>query len=314
MSDTKELKPKSFRIDDETAEKFKQISNELGNNQQATLSKLIETYEFQKGKSILLDKKDDIETFEKYVTLLTRMFMNSLEDNQNITETVRSEFDALLTSKDTTIQDLQEKVEYFKFNKKNSDVQLSTINQTVKDLTLKIKDLESHISSSRKEFENTLIDKDNLNKALTDSCNSLKERIEDLTLQHSSLLEEVKETDNLRSQNRTLQNDVSELLKKVETLTTELKQANSKLLESQEKFKEILSTVEEKSHITLEKALLELSKKHQEQIQLLNEEKQHEIDKYQRKYMELVERIENDTKSPNKTKSKARNTSNNDPQ
>lgn len=314
MSDTKELKPKSFRIDDETAEKFKQISNELGNNQQATLSKLIETYEFQKGKSILLDKKDDIETFEKYVTLLTRMFMNSLEDNQNITETVRSEFDALLTSKDTTIQDLQEKVEYFKFNKKNSDVQLSTINQTVKDLTLKIKDLESHISSSRKEFENTLIDKDNLNKALTDSCNSLKERIEDLTLQHSSLLEEVKETDNLRSQNRTLQNDVSELLKKVETLTTELKQANSKLLESQEKFKEILNTVEEKSHITLEKALLELSKKHQEQIQLLNEEKQHEIDKYQRKYMELVERIENDTKSPNKTKSKARNTSNNDPQ
>lgn len=37
------------------------------------------------------------------------MFMGSLEDNQNVTETVRTEFDALLQSKDATIQDLQDK-------------------------------------------------------------------------------------------------------------------------------------------------------------------------------------------------------------
>lgn len=35
--------------------------------------------------------------------------MGSLEDNQNVTETVRTEFDALLQSKDATIQDLQDK-------------------------------------------------------------------------------------------------------------------------------------------------------------------------------------------------------------
>lgn len=35
--------------------------------------------------------------------------MGSLEDNQNVTETVRTEFDALLKSKDATIQDLQDK-------------------------------------------------------------------------------------------------------------------------------------------------------------------------------------------------------------
>ena len=38
------------------------------------------------------------------------MNQSRLEDNQNITETVRTEFDALLKSKDTTIQDLQEKL------------------------------------------------------------------------------------------------------------------------------------------------------------------------------------------------------------
>ena len=96
MADGKELKPKSFRIDDETAEKFKEISNTIGGNQQETLAKLIEAYEFQSGKAILTEKKADIEQFEKYVSAITRMFMGSLEDNQNITETVRTEFDALL--------------------------------------------------------------------------------------------------------------------------------------------------------------------------------------------------------------------------
>lgn len=57
MADGKELKPKSFRIDDETAEKFKEISNTIGGNQQETLAKLIEAFEFQSGKAILTEKK-----------------------------------------------------------------------------------------------------------------------------------------------------------------------------------------------------------------------------------------------------------------
>ena len=70
MAEDKILKPKSFRIDDETAEKFKKIASLIGGNQQETLSKLIETFEFQQGKVVLTNKKDDIETFENYVTSL----------------------------------------------------------------------------------------------------------------------------------------------------------------------------------------------------------------------------------------------------
>ena len=42
MADNKETKPRSFRIDDETAEKFKEISSVISGNQQQTLAKLIE--------------------------------------------------------------------------------------------------------------------------------------------------------------------------------------------------------------------------------------------------------------------------------
>ena len=41
MADGKELRPRSFRIDDETAERIKEISNTIGGNQQETLAKLI---------------------------------------------------------------------------------------------------------------------------------------------------------------------------------------------------------------------------------------------------------------------------------
>lgn len=57
MGESKELKPKSFRIDDATADRFKEIAAQIGGNQQETLSKLIEAYEFQEAKQSLQRKK-----------------------------------------------------------------------------------------------------------------------------------------------------------------------------------------------------------------------------------------------------------------
>lgn len=56
-------------------------------------------------------KKADIEQFERYTAALIRMYMGSLEDNQNLTATIRTEFEGQLNSKDSIIQDLQEKIQ-----------------------------------------------------------------------------------------------------------------------------------------------------------------------------------------------------------
>ena len=71
MGDSKELKPKSFRIDDATADKFKEISSQIGGNQQETLAKLIEAYEFQGGKAILTDKKLILSNLSDTLRLLS---------------------------------------------------------------------------------------------------------------------------------------------------------------------------------------------------------------------------------------------------
>lgn len=178
MAENKELKPKSFRIDDETAEKFKEISSAIGGNQQQTLAKLIEAYEFQSGKAVLTDKKADIEEFEKYITAITRKYMGSLEDNQNLSQTIRTEFDALLSSKDTIIQDLQSQLTTAKQIKEEAASKAQIHADENARLNGVIDSMTKEYNSKMDDLQTMLADKDSLNKALIDSCNELKTKAE----------------------------------------------------------------------------------------------------------------------------------------
>lgn len=258
MADDKTLKPKSFRINDETADKFKEISATIG-NQQETLAKLIEAYEFQAGKAVLTDKKSDIEQFERYVSAITRMYMGSLEDNQNISETIRTEFEALLKSKDATIQDLQEKIETLKQSEKDAAEKSKLYSDENIRLNQTIDSMNNEYNSKIDNMQTMLEDKDNLNKALTDSCNELKTQLDSIK-------------------------DTTDKLKAVETELYDIKQEKTEL---ERKI--------EQSHLEFEKRLLEEEKKHNDLLQELKADKQAEIDKYQQKYFELLEQLQNNS-------------------
>ena len=289
MADSKELKPKSFRIDDVTAEKFKAISGTIGGNQQETLAKLIEAYEFQSGKAILTEKKTDIDQFEKYVTAITRMYMSSLEDNQNITETVRTEFDALLKSKDATIQDLQEKLTVAKQLKEEATTRAKAHADENARLNSVIDSLNTEYNSKMDDMQSMLADKDNLNKALTDSCNDLKSKVESMRESSEQLAVIRKELEQLKSEHNTVVKEKSDLEKQMNQEQTAHDKAIADL---QQHEKEALERQKEQSQIALDKAVLEIEKKYQEQIEKLKADKQSEVDKYQQKYFELLERIQ----------------------
>ena len=289
MADDKVLKPKSFRIDDETADKFKEISAAIGGNQQETLAKLIEAFEFQSGKAILTEKKADIDQFEKYVTAITRMYMSSLEDNQNITETVRTEFDALLKSKDATIQDLQEKLTVAKQLKEEATTRAKAHADENARLNSVIDSLNTEYNSKMDDMQSMLADKDNLNKALTDSCNDLKSKVESMR-ESSEQLEVIrKELEQLKSEHNTVVKEKSDLEKQMNQEQTAHDKAIADL---QQHEKDLLERQKEQSQIALDKAVLEIEKKYQEQIEKLKADKQSEVDKYQQKYFELLERIQ----------------------
>ena len=280
--DEKILKPKSFRIDDATAEKFKGISAEIGGNQQETLAKLIEAYEFQAGKAILTEKKADIEQFEKYVTALTRMFMGSLEDNQNITETVRTEFDAMLKSKDSTIQDLQGQLSVAKQLKADATEKAKTFSDENADLKKHIEDLQNDLESKVTSLNTMLLDKEKLNQALTNSYDELKKKADSMQKEHEDFTA-------LRAEFESKQSEIKSLMKEKEEA-----EASVEKLKQQEK--ESVERCREQMQIAQEKALLEAERKYQEQIQKLKEEKQTEIDKYQKKYLNLLEKLQGENK------------------
>jgi len=59
-----ESKPRSIRIDDATLKKFKEISENLGGNQQLTLATLIDVYELQQGTLTAPECAENISNFK----------------------------------------------------------------------------------------------------------------------------------------------------------------------------------------------------------------------------------------------------------
>lgn len=288
MADDKILKPKSFRIDDETADKFKEISSSIGGNQQETLAKLIEAWEFQSGKAILTEKKADIEQFEKYVTALTRMFMGSLEDNQNITETVRTEFEALLQSKDTTIQDLQSQLTVSKQLKEEATIKAKTYVDENGRLNEYIESLQKEYNSKMDDMQSMLTDKENLNRALTDSCNDLKAKVDVMAAEHEEVTTLRKNIADITVERDSLKQSIAEAEKSLNRATTEHEKAIADMKQHES---DSIDRVKAEMQIAQDKAVLEVERKYQEQIQKLKEQKQAEVDKYQQKYFDLLEKL-----------------------
>lgn len=253
----KELKPKSFRIDDATAEKIKEISNSIGGNQQETLSKLIEAYELQSGKAVLAEKKADIEQFERYITALTRMYMTSLEDNQNVAETVRTEFDALLKSKDAVIQDLQSQLAAAKQSVLQSTEKVKQHVDEIRSLTDLVENLERELS----DMQNMLDDKNQLNKTLTDAFNDAKRQLKEL----EGIEDRLSGLERLKSQNTSLQGQLErqdiahqkamiDFRQQKQNEIEELKKAHfNEIEEYQRRYKELLDESKKTSRTTTRK-------------------------------------------------------------
>lgn len=284
MADGKELKPKSFRIDDETAEKFKEISGRIGGSQQETLAKLIEAFEFQSGKAVLSEKKADIEQFEKYVTAITRMFMGSLEDNQNMTEIVRTEFDALLKSKDVTIQDLQENLNKAKQLKEDAIEKA----KAQADESARLSSMIDGLNAQMGDMQSRLSDKESLNKVLTDSCNDLKAKVEGMSAAAEQAAAFKSELDRVKKECEAAMQRCADLEQQVQREQAAHKDTLSELKQHEA---DALESLKEQMQLTHDKAMLQAEKSFHVQLQQLKAENQNEIDKYQQRYLELLRQI-----------------------
>jgi len=261
-----EMKTRSFRVAEDTLEKIKEISSEIGGNQQEVFAKLIECYEFQKGKSILKNKRDDIEKFEQYLSILTRIYMGVLEENENITNTVRTEFISQLVSKDEVIYTLQKDINKLKEDKSIAEAALKQVTEEKGNMENRFIAEQRKVEDQKSSYGSMIKDKDELNRALAITINNLEGKISDMEGSLSKADDILCDYDNLKKVLEDARNKVT-------------------LLENE------LESTKQKAQFEIDQKMLQHGKEYQLELQKVKSEHQAEIDKYQKKYFELLEKI-----------------------
>lgn len=290
-----ETKPKSYRIDEETAERIRQITEEIGEGQQAAFARMIEAYSLQKAKVVLVDDRENLEQFENYASILNRMYMDAVEGKHNMKETIRAEYEILLRSKDETISDLQVKNRTMEEMKDENYKRISALRKENEELLKRIHEQEAKNIEQQEDFRSKLADKDALNQTLNESCGELRNRnasMESAVRKAESILAE---KDELAASNAELQKRIENITKEKERSQKELELEKKRaLMEQEEEHKKEIAVMESRlaeAALSGEREQLKLKQQHAEEIEKLKEKMQEKVDSYQNKYMELLERL-----------------------
>lgn len=324
--------PKSFRIDNATSNRFKDIAGQLGANQQDTLAKLIDVFEMQKGKEVLAGRKADIDKFECYSLMQERLFLALLEENQTMEEGVRAKYDAQLSSKDAVIADLQKRVKDAGDEQARLAAAASAAAAKAEALEAKAATLEASLDEKTEQFHDAMYDKDELNKALLAASEDLKKKLEGYTTAKEklrSLEEQLRKFETTHADLEHARRELEDQRKKVESQKEELERKDALIdalkdaaAKEQEKnaslanrlksvdaltgknveLKDALASLQtqledlKNKHALQQQehgsAILALQQKHQDELSALDFKSRETIDRYQEKYFALLNRME----------------------
>lgn len=288
QSKNKELKIKSFRVDEDTFEKFKVIASKEFGNQGQCLDALINLYEMENSKSALLERKLEIESFQDYLNKINQLFVTSLQMSKDAEGRVKEEYLRQLSTKDTTIERLQirekenlEKVNSYKERFKQLEEEVLEFKKVNKALELDKSTLSQLVTRNHELLEKNKkeIEKINEYKIYKNENETLKKQINSMENEIFSKENQIKEVglevDLLKKENNFLEKKVEELRKEVDSyrvLSEAIRKDHRKELELLEsKYSKIIKNDSEKlvERLNLEKELerktLELTIKKLEQ-------------------------------------------------
>lgn len=290
--DKNKTQPKAFRITEETAEKFRIISQELGANQQQAMAKLIEVYELEKGKESMPDLRADIDTFEGYMHAALNMYMQILEANQNMRALVRTEYDALLKSKDNIIADLQEQTEQAKDAAKQALATESNYQQAIGKAEAKYEELKKELEEERAAGKEKLAEHEQKYNSLKKTYESLQTFDEE---KQAMLSSSIKENEHLKNENQRLQNEqhsldakILELTHSNEVFAAELKREKEKSEEQFEYYKKNAAIEHQLALQIKENEMKDLHKKELDKLRGEADKIRAELDKYKELYYSSI--------------------------
>lgn len=285
------LKGRTIRTSDETYEKFRKIAQENFENQGQCFSMLIHLYELEQGKTLIGDRKLEIENFQMHINALLNMFVHSLQMNEDAEERVKSGIQDILDTKDRTIIQLQKE-------RNQIQQQCNQAMENQEELKSQITQLNASFSSERNAVQ---IKTEQLEQTIKDK----NELIELLNGQKQELQRQLSASIDVEKKLRKAEADMTALQQQYAIVQNKLTLEEQLRKQENEKQQKQLALEQEKYAFDLEKELLKQKKDLQLSWEQEKMEYSRKLELYQMKYVTALERIEqttNNNTSNNTTK------------
>lgn len=106
-----DIRQANFRLDQAAADNFRKFCEENGYSQAEGFDYLMQLLAMSRTTAAAPGRKTEIEAFKKSIEDITQTYLNSVDLCTNAESRIRSQFEALILSKDGIISNLQEKAD-----------------------------------------------------------------------------------------------------------------------------------------------------------------------------------------------------------
>lgn len=276
---TKEiLKGRTIRTSEEAYEKFRAIAQENFESQGQCFSTLIHLYELEQGKSVLGDRKMEIENFQMHINALLQMFVSSLQMNEDAEDRVKAGMQEELNTKDRIILQLQKERNRLQSLLDQKDEQCMKLERAIADEKNRLH-LESANQDSRIQ---------QLNQTISDK----NEMIQLLTMQKKELQDQIGDSVNNDRRIRELDQEIAQKNQEYITLENRLSLQEQIHKQELEKMDKQIELIKDKFAFDLEKAILDKERELQLSWEQEKMEYNRKLELYQMKYVTALERID----------------------
>lgn len=238
-----EIKQNNFRVDQDTADQFRQFCEANGLSQAQGFDHLMAVLEMNKAKEAIPERLTEMEEFELHSKALVNAYLQSLEYSTNAENRAKEQFAAALSSKDKTIADLQARLERAQEEKDAAEQARDDADKAVQEAEKQVKAVRAERDSARNSAE----DKQQVNIVLSEKLASQEEKIKDYSRIAAQAEKYRSESTNLAAQLKEAQRTIQD---KEKDLATAAKQAElEKKLAVQEAVMEnqkMIATLEER--------------------------------------------------------------------
>lgn len=276
--DANEIKPKYFRVDDETASKIEQLSTEVFNSKNECLKALVQLYELEQSKKTMPGFAADIDNFRAHLSIIEESYLHLLQLNADGELRIREEYSLELSTMTKNMAALQESLEAAKNELK-----------TYKELYREQRDLANKQHEELDKAYIAQIDKEKLVKILEEQLGQLKVDLDSLAAELASREERLARFDTMEAENEKLRAENGRLEEQItlyeKQLEAEKKAAADALAKAEAAASDSLGQALKDADFEKEKALFELKSKHQDEINQLKQQHLQQMQELLRKGM-----------------------------